>query len=375
MTQIGEAVNVSIAADDPEKSIVAEVIELEFVNCFNACIGQAAIKAPHWPATIDAEYQSTKAAVFAFNHKGSQKAKVKIKVTSKGYSGNGKLTGLMGELEFEGSIPLSSGEHTVEVTLKDPPPALCWIRTKIFWGIEATDKTILAGKTPVEVFFVFTDPSKMLFFSKNGVWIEALRFIFNRAKLGTIKKEVGAVASVTNACFGLPNHKYEVERGEAFFGGSSTLFKLKKYMDGSNKAVNCYDQTYAVIVFSGALGISVDGLFMEPFGYIKTVNLVGWGRCNNPFPQMPYKDHLEVSATDNMRMPFGNHMFCEFKIKIYDACAGPVKGDVSRVGYVANTIDSVMPNNADKSFPGTAANIISISNVRGRFDANVKNVE
>ena len=361
MTQIGEAVNVSMGPNDPEKSIKAEVIELEFVNCFNACIGQAAIKAPHWPATIDAEHQSTKAAVFAFDHKGSQKAKVKIKVTSKGYSGNGKLTGLMGELEFEGSIPLSSGEHTVEVTLKDPPPFLCWIRAQIFWGIDAPDKSLLAGKTPVEVFFVFTDPSKMPFFSKDGVWIEALRFIFSKAKLGTIKKEAHAVAAVTAACFSLPNHKYEVDEGAAGFGGASTRFELKRYMNSSLGEVNCYDQTYAVIVFAGALGISVDGLFLQPFGYIKTVNLVGWGRCNNPFPhQYPIENFLQVGATDLKRSGFGNHMFCEFKIKIYDACAGPVKGTVNRVQYLAHTIDTVMPTNAPKNYSGTAAQILDI---------------
>lgn len=40
---------------------------------------------------------------------------------------------------------------------------------------------------------------------------------------------------------------------------------------------------------------------------------------------------------------FGNHMFCEFLVKIYDACAGPVKGGVNRIGYASSTIDSVMP--------------------------------
>jgi hypothetical protein len=377
VTQMGEGVNISIAKDDPEKSIVADVIELEFVDCFKACVGQTVIKPPHWPAAIDAlTNQSAKAAVFAFDKKGTQKAKVKIKITSKGYSGNGKLTGLMGALEFEGTVPLSSGEHIVQVTLKDPPTALLWVKTKIMWGIEATDKSVLAGKTPVEVFFVFTDPSKMIFFTKDGVWIEALRFIFSKGKLATIKKEPEAVAGVTTACFSLPNHKYEVKRGAANFGGATTKFKLKEYIDGSDGAVNCYDQTYAVIVFSGAVGISVDGLFMEPFGFIKTVNLVGWGSCNNPFPQKPYKDNLVISPTNTMRKSFGNHMFCEFRIKIYDACAGPVKGNVNRAGYVANTIDSVMPpGNAGNGLPGTISNIVSIANVYGRIDATVKGVE
>jgi len=374
MTEINESIKTS--GTDPEKSIEAVVIELEFINCFKDCLNKTTIKPPHWPATIDALSQSSKPAVFAFDNKGTQKAKVKIKVTSKGYGGNGKLKGLVKGLEFEGSIPLSSGEHTVEVTLKEPPTAVLWIKNKISWGVEATDRSVLAGNTPVEIFFVFSDPSKMAFFSKNGVWVEALRFIISKGKLESIKKDSEAVGYVTAACFSLPNHKYEVQRGGANFGGGSRTFSLKKYMDGSEGAVNCYDQTYSVIVFSGALGINVDGLFMEPFGYIKAVNLVGWGRCNNPFPQRkPTKDYLVVNPTDNERQPFGNHMFCEFKVKIYDACAGPVKGTVDRAGYVTNTIDTTMPANADTGFPGTIANIGSIALIRGSINANVTDVE
>ena len=72
------------------------------------------------------------------------------------------------------------------------------------------------------------------------------------------------MAEVTRACFTLPNHKYDVARGAAHFGGATTRFKLKAYMDPSSGEVNCYDQAYAVIVFSGALGIFVDGLFLQP---------------------------------------------------------------------------------------------------------------
>lgn len=361
MTQIGEGIVVSASIDDPDKYITAQVIEFEFVNCFKACLGQATIKPPHWPAANDALNQSNKPAIFAFDNKGSQKIKVKIKVESKGYSGNGKLSGVVKGLEFEGDTPLTSGEHTVEVTLKDPPNALLWVKAKIGWKIETGDKILAAGNTHVEVFFVFTDPSKVIYFSKNGVWIEALRFIVGKGKLETTKKETDAVASVTSACFSLPNHKYEVERGKAGFGGATKIFQLKKYMSSNLGAVNCYDQTYAVIVFSGALGVGVDGLFLQPFGYIKSVNLVGWGRCNNPFPhQYPVDKFLEVAATDQKRSSFGNHMFCEFKVKIYDACAGPVKGAVDRAAYISNTIDTDMPNNAPFGYPGKAAQILNI---------------
>jgi hypothetical protein len=360
MTQIGETSNMS--QDDPEKYIEAKVIELEFINNFKACLKKSVIKPPHWPATYDAMSQSSKAIVYAFNHKGSQKVKVKLKIDSKGYSGNGKLIGKFKNLEFEGKVPLASGEHTVEAVLKEPPTSTTWIKSSISWGIEASDISVLAGRTQVEVFFIFSDSAKALFFSKNGVWIEALRFIIGKGKLASVNKMDEAVARVTKACFDLPNHKYEVNQGSASFGGATTTFGLKSYMNGSPAFVNCYDQAYAVIVFSGALGIDVDGLFLQPFGYIKTVNLVGWGSCNNPFPhKVPVSKYLVVNAKDQDRSAFWNHMFCEYSAKIYDACAGPVKGSADRSGYLANTIDTVMPANAPSDYPGTASKIVNIS--------------
>lgn len=372
MTQIGESVNVSTIPEDPEKSIIAEVLELEFVDSFKACLAQAVINPPHWPATRSSSNQSSKAVVFRFNHRGTQKAKLKLKITSTGYSGNGKLTGVLQRFEFEGSVPLSSGEHVVEVTLKEPPDSLLWCKGEIFWGIDATDRCITAGRTHVEIFFVFADPSLQPCFASDGVWIEALRFLFDNSSVSGVQTMPSAVEKVTQCCFGLPNHRYEVEEGRPGFGGASGKFKLKKYINRAPAAVNCYDQTYAVIVMSAAIGVAVDGLFMQPFGYIKTVHLVGWGRCNNPFPRgLPIANYLIVGQRDPARSAFGNHMFCEYSAKIYDACAGPVKGSVDRAGYVSATIDTVMPPNAPSIYPGTVGHIVSIA----RVGASVVSVE
>lgn len=359
MTQVGEGIQAP-GKEDPEKSIKAEVIELEFLKSFKACLAQAEIKPPHWPATKSKANESSKAVVFKFNNRGTQKAKVKIKVTSKGYSGNGKLTGIFQRFEFEGSIPLSSGEHTVEVTLKEPPTNLTWAKGDIFWGIDATDRSVSAGKTHAEIFFIFADPALQPCFARTGVWIEALRFLFKSSSVNGEQKMPAAVEKVTQCCFALPNHKYDVSRGAPAYGGASGIFHLKRYIDNSLGFVNCYDQTYAVIALSAALGIGVDGLFLEPFGYIRTVNLVGWGRCNNPFPgRLPTSKYLVVDPRDPDRSGFGNHMFCEFSTKIYDACAGPVKGNVDRAGYVSATIDTVTPPGAGPS--GTAAGMVGIA--------------
>lgn len=173
--------------------MLAEVIELEFLKSFKACLAQAEIKPPHWPATESKANESSKAVVFKFNNRGTQKAKVKIKVTSKGYSGNGKLTGIFQRFEFEGSIPLSSGEHTVEVTLKEPPTNLTWAKGDIFWGIDATDRSVSAGKTHAEIFFIFADPALQPCFARTGVWIEALRFLFKSSSVNGEQKMPAAV--------------------------------------------------------------------------------------------------------------------------------------------------------------------------------------
>ncbi|HEY6529202.1 MAG TPA: hypothetical protein VIZ65_10950 [Cellvibrionaceae bacterium] len=364
MTEIGESVSVSIPKDDPDKELSATVLEVEFLKPFKDCINQATISPPHWPASVDSNGFSAKAVVLPFN-KAPHKAKVKVKVTSKNYSGNGKLIGVLkGSVVFEGSISLSSGEHTVEVTSTSAPAYLSWVKGPISWGIEAVDKSLSIGRTPVEIFFVFSDPAALAFFAPKGVWIEALRFLFAKARLESLTDKVAAVAEVTRACFSLVNHKYDVVRGGAHYGGATTRFKLKAYMDGTSGEVNCYDQAYAVIVFSGALGVKTDGLFLRPFGFIRPVNLVGWGRCNNPFPKdTPIKDFLEVDPQSVRRSSFGNHMFCEFTAKIYDACAGPVRGNVDRAGYVKATIDDVMPPGYTVADMGTAAGMVNITSL------------
>ena len=379
MTDLGESVNVTTAPVAADKDLKAELIEVEFLDPFNACIKQAAISPPHWPANVDGQGLSDKAVVLAYN-KAPHKVKVKVKVTSTGYSGDGKLIGTLGAgLTLEGTIPLSSGEHSVELTSTSAPAYLSWIKAPIFWGLEASDQSISIGRTPVEVFFVFADPAALTFFSAKGVWIEALRFIFTKARLDTLTAENTAVAEVTKACFNLDTHQYDVESGASSYGGATGTFKLTDYISPLDGRVNCYDQTYAVITFSGALGLIVEGLFLEPFGYIRPINLVGWGRCNNPFPRnFPIKDFLVVDPQSSTRTDFGNHMFCEFTNRIYDACAGPAQGTRSRRGYVIDVIDDVVPARDRDSVKGTYLDMLPIITVPRRFgirDERVKNVE
>lgn len=379
MTEIAESVSVDVAKEDPEKYLNVKILEVDFIDSFKTANAKKKVVAPHWPSGKYKFNYSEKPAVMKVGH--ASKASIKVKVDSKGVSGDGVIKGVIKGYIFEGKIPLSSGDKTVSVTIKKAPDNIQWLKGSILWDVEGGGLMATAGSTYVELFFVFDDPSKLTFFS-DGVWAEVLRFLFEKGKIRGVGKKGEAVKKVTEYCFTIKNHKYDIKKGASNFGGASKTFELLDYMKPTDDKVNCYDQTYAVIVFSGSLGLAVDGLFMDPFGFLNLTNLVGRGSCNNPFPYQKFnreiarlktsmtgkiklslsvpkvEKYLVVKDADPDRQPFGNHMYCEYKSKIFDACAGPSVGVEDRVGYVKANIDSITALNAKYSgLPGKVSGI------------------
>jgi len=101
-----------------------------------------------------------------------------------------------------------------------------------------------------------------------------------------------------------------------------------------------------------------------PFGYINTTDLVGVGSCNNPFfnttNEVNYIDNVTPSGIvsysscmpptnrvcgvdDKKRSSFSNHMYAILNNGgtnyVFDACAGPVVGNLDRDAYLNMTID------------------------------------
>jgi len=398
VSELGEGSASASVKVDPDKYLKAKIIEVSFNKTYLSCRAKTVIDAPHWPAgTPDGYLQSKKAAVLQMGEENICTAKVKVQVDSKGLSGNGALTGTLGNLIFEGEIPLGSGNHEVTVTLKKTPDSLTWDKGEMVWEIDTNEFGAIAGTTLVELFFVYDDPARMKFFKEDGVWVEALRFIFDKGKLEGTQKVTDGLRKVTKCCFELPYHQYEIKRGRAKFGGASGEFLLTDYMKSTDEEVNCYDQTYAVITFSGALGQAVDGLFLQPFGFLKYTNLVGRGPCNNPFPYSKYRDELAnlsilrklvarkklskedflvVDVKDKCRSGFGNHMFCEFDGKIFDACAGVTLGEYDQLGYMRNGIDIEpnIPSGIMTYFKGRIDPVKASINDTG-FPKNAKNLE
>ena len=383
MAEQGEKSDVAKGKDDPNVYLRAKVTQVSFNGVYDACRALQVIAAPHWPADNDGYMQSKKAAVYQIKKGKTHTATIKLAVDCKGMPSTGKLTGTLGKLIFEGGTPLSDGarEITVTVTLKEAPASLHWAKGNMIWELNAGERAALAGHTQVELFFVFDDPTQRQFFKTKGVWIEALRFIFKEARLEGTQKIKDALRKVTECCFRLPQHQYEIKEGAPNFGGYSGFFRLEKYMQPKKETVNCYDQTYAVIVFSGTLGIAVAGLYIEPYGFLQLTELVGRGNCNNPFPDTKYRaeklkrmlvpaneqaqsapinmeDFLVVDRKDKFRMPFGNHMFCAHAGNVYDACAGPAVGKHDPQGYLLNAVDTVIPEGRERAYPATPTAIV-----------------
>jgi hypothetical protein len=199
----------------------------------------------------------------------------------------------------------------------------------------------------------------------NKPWIKALDFAIVTCGANGIdtKKALANITTYLHSSYGLA---YDTKNGESKYmlDELNGYFELTKYMIKYRKnVVNCYDQAGAVTTLGRVIGLDVNYLFMEPFGYIKTTTLVGGYICNNPFFKNSRfsPEYIIVGLKDSNNRPrasLGNHAFVEHNSRIFDACVGSIKGTSNRTNYVDNVIDS------RSSRPGNPANI-QLGNVTG----------
>ena len=330
------------------KVLEGEVLEITWKSGIKVAKNNKAINKPHWKKgenVIDGD-GSSRAAVYLFRGKsGSNDVELKINITkSENISGNGRVLGGIGNLEIEGSCPTSVGVHVVSAKIKKLPEEVSLYKGDITWGLESTSFGGMIGlknTTRIEVFTIFDKPSN---FYKKGVWVEALRFLCN--KVGVTGEKVGekAAKKITKYCHSSHGLQYDTGGGRPVYGcsGAGGTFKLASYLKASLKIVNCYDQAAAVQSFTGALGLSAKWCFQgtppKVFGFIKETNLIGVGKCNNPFHTTNGSAKV-VSSSDPLRTAFGNHAFCDLGAKILDACAGPHIGNESPTQYLNASVD------------------------------------
>jgi hypothetical protein len=359
LTPLDDARGITVTVKLPD--IVVEIIEVSWKSGIDSARAKTKISAPHWkvgekveeedkPDLMHYKTGSQKPGVYLVNSKkGVDTFEVKIKVTKNTTDKTtGKLSGKLGSLSFEGDCALGVGTHTVPMKFGKLPDALTHAEGDATWQLASKELTIpVTTKTRLEVFVVFDKP--MAFYT-DGVWAEALRFVFKKAGVAGSSKPEDAAKKITTYCHTGHGMTYDTVRGGSYFGGASAIdggvFNLTSYIQkiptkaGHNGLiVNCYDQSASVQTLCGAVGIKMDSLYQEPFGPIKRTNLVGVGPCNNPFFNSNASTPL-VADDSSKRTSFGNHAFPRHISKIHDSCAGPHVGTEDLRQYLVASIDA-----------------------------------
>ncbi len=354
-----------------DKIFIAKVVEVKFKSPIKVANNNATVQPPHW--SLDENVKdgpcSKKPAAYLIRGKGgSQDVEVKVEVLeSKNVSGNGRLFGLLGSLLIQGDCPLAAGSHTIAARIVELPEAIAWVRGDMVWGVEvpALGTSVGLGSSRIEVFFILGTPMPY-YQNAKGVWAEVLRFLCTRAGVPGVSDPVDAVTRITRYCHSGHGLHYEAIGGRPSYGVGQRggTFQLDLYMACAFGVANCYDQAGAVQSLSGALGVKVDWIFLNPFGYINITNLLGWGACNSPFFMDDSNETggvVEIVVNPQivppnypLRTAFGNHAFCAFAAKVYDACAGPHVGTESYDEYCHASIDYTTRLYHARFQPGTA---------------------
>lgn len=355
--EIGESVNVSIpATSEAPKVLRGEIVKVIFETTIKVAVAKTPVAEPHWETGLNVEeatwtlgkkqisglFSKRPAAYLCKRAGGSRVATVTVKITESTLSGNGKLIGVLAALRFEGDCPLGAGEHVVVAELKEVPDVYMNYGGNIAWGIEGSEISIALNPTRAELFFLYAAPHRA--YQSNGVWVEALRFVASRMMVRGTDDLSDAIAKIVRYCHGAHGLYYDSQGGGRSRYGVRNIggiLNLTGYMARTLPTANCYDQAAAIQALCGAIGILVEWIYMDPYGFIKPTNLLGYGLCNNPFflGTVPPSQRL-VGVNDQQRTPFGNHAFCRRNTKILDACAGPHVGTESAEEYVERSIDA-----------------------------------
>ncbi len=358
-------------------TIEGEITELTWQSGIKTFQNNQTVNGPHWQTG----WNNSWAGVYSLSY-GHRAVNLKVKITkAENVAGQVKVEGELGGFSVIGVCPAAVGTHVVSATASLVNQTINKYEGSLRWQLQWNNQRFGANQIPIEVYIIYNKP---MAFYKRGVWIEALRFLFNRVKITRFQKQAHSVGEITRYCHGSHGFKYDTTRGAPRYGmgAQGGTFNLTEYLVPTIPLVNCYDQAGAVQTLAGALGIQVNWLFQpEPqilmFGYINKTNLIGVGDCNNPFfsgvappkpprpssphgkippppkPPRPSSPHGKIppplpSVPGNVpvvpynhpkRTSFGNHAFCEFNAKIHDACAGPHAGTESLKEYLDASVD------------------------------------
>lgn len=354
MTDMGESITGSVELDEDVPVLHAKVTEVKFLSKVKVALAKSTVPVPHWAegaSVEDGRYSKRPAVIAVRGSKAAgsqnvQSVEVKVQILEcKNISGQGKLLGVLRGLTIEGECPLGVGTHTVQARIQELPEGVQWYWGNMVWVLEvpSANHDWALNITRLEVFSVLDTPIP-IFQDDVGVWAEVLRFLCRFAGVINVTGKRDAATRVTRYAHGQHGLYYDsAGGGRSLYGVGQRggTFMLASYLARARPYANCYDQAAAIQTLSGALGVTLRWIFLEPFGAINSTNLLGYGRCNNPFFMMNGTPQVVADRDDLQRTAFGNHAFGAFDPKVLDACAGPHTGTEDHQEYVDSSIDDI----------------------------------
>ncbi|MCL2103488.1 MAG: hypothetical protein FWH21_00300 [Kiritimatiellaeota bacterium] len=286
---------------------------------------------------------------------------------------NPALFGLLStNITFDSGISVGDAEYVTLTASTNTPSAIRKSMDTWKWQATAANGTTVATNTfahtgPHTAYVIFNEPQAPwtnVVGAVNNAWTNALEFVIDKTGANGKATAHDALSAITSYLHSGHGMSYDTNRGAtAFINLSSTTFDFTSYINPAqtNRTVNCYDQAGGVYVTSRLLGIPSEFVFMglgediygnyngkPPFGYIRAINLVGVGLCNNPFaPHATAPNNIlllnapsgDTNLVSPNRTSFGNHAFVRYTGLIYDACAGPYLGVGDLQQYATASID------------------------------------
>lgn len=246
-------------------------------------------------------------------------------------------------------------------------------KDSVHWQItNASGKKMGLGKTDLEIYWLSVkhlEPS----LRRKGVSLETLQNIFSLDKKslqgGSQLTSVIPVDSIVRQVFSRNPPRYDTDRGAPHFvtiqNWDIITLHYKAYLAASKSIggsiLNCYDAAAVLQYLLKNAGQSARYCYMAPFGYLKLTQLIGRGKCNNPFFGSD-TSRAVVNDLDTHRTSFRNHafVFLPSSKTVADACAGPHLGTESKTAYVMAAVDAHCPNPGQN---GNAGNIAEYNGV------------
>lgn len=279
------------------------------------------------------------------------------------------LTGYLGQNKVleSGAVFTTGSEAPVALRPMQSTAAPYQLLGDVTWKLSILGSgqvVSLPGSSRLEIYWIFGQPQSMY---TRGVWALMLRDAFEVLPSGASESQ--ATTAIVSRFFNGRTYslakQYDCWDGKAWYGTRSigVYIDLALYLENGPlaKYCNCYDQAGIVQASLGALGLGATWLFILPFGFINTTDLIGWpGNCNNPF-FYGESTRMLVGVNDANRTPFFNHAALYGPAGMIDACQGPISSGIAKSQYMSQCVDSsttlYSKYSPPENRPGTSADM------------------